>query len=130
MADLVDVQPTYHCNVTVNNWRKTSSIHSKDFEVLTFSPTAIQRIDRRESDEEFDSAGFIRPKDIPLSEAMMTSSAALSYDVGGFEDHSHSFREIRVLFGLGFGNIKVAQPGLTASWLPWVSVVSIFTSLH
>lgn len=125
MDDLIDVQPTYNCNVTVNNWRKTNSMNAKDFEVLTFSPTTIQRIDRQECEEEFDENGFISPQDIPLSEAMMTSSAALSYDVGGFEDQNHSFREIRILFGLGFGNIKVAQPGLTTSWLPWVSLVQL-----
>lgn len=59
MGDLVDVQPSLNCNVTVNNWRKSNALGEQDFEVLTFSPTSIERIDRNEDDPEFCAKGSI-----------------------------------------------------------------------
>ena len=125
LGDLVDVQPELKCNVTVNQWRKSSAEREKDYEILTLSPTVIERIDRGQEEKEFGSEGFIKPNDVTLSSAMTTSAAVLSYDLGSYENPTKSFREVRVILGLGMGNNLVAQTGLTKTWMAWVRAIVI-----
>lgn len=117
------MEPEYNSNVTVNNWRKSNTQSEKDYEVLTFSPTTIERIDRTKDEVEFRSEGFIKPKDIRLSSAMTTSASAIAYDDGQLQDSNKASREIRVILGLGIGNNLVAQTGITKVWMPVVSNV-------
>ncbi|KAK3728945.1 hypothetical protein QZH41_016810 [Actinostola sp. cb2023] len=101
LGDLANVQPEFKCNVTINNWRKTSTERENDYVVLTLSPKDIKRVDYGQEEKEFRSEEFVQPGDIKLSTAMTTSAAVLSHD------------QLRVVIGLGFGNNIVAQPGLT-----------------
>ena len=122
MADLEGMEPEYKTNVTINQWRKTNNEFEKDCEILTLSSKSLERIDRKEKETEFGTEGFIKPKDVRLSSAMTTSASAISYDDGELQDAEKSFREIRVILGLGFGNNLVAQIGLTKIWMSSVRI--------
>jgi len=133
LADLANVKPHYNCNVTVNRWRKYDAEYEQDYEVLTLSPSYIERIDRGEYDLEFNQKGFIEPKDIRLSSAMITSASALSYDQGMLEHYDRSYRDIKAFLGFGIGKHQVAQTGLTRDWMSWVRTshfVSLARSLY
>ena len=57
------MKPVYLCNTVVNNWRKEHNIantghDSEAFELLTLSPTAIERLDE-DPDEHSSFAGWV-----------------------------------------------------------------------
>lgn len=110
LADLVDVQPEFKCNVTVNQWSKHGGKREQEHEILTLSPTGIERIDRGPEEIEFNSKVFIEPKDVTLCSAMATSAAAVSYYLGRKDDMNRSFRDLQIALGLGLGKTVVAQP--------------------
>lgn len=120
LGDLEGMEPEYKTNITINQWRKTNSQFEKDCEILTLSSKGLERIDRKKNETEFGSEGFIKPNAIRLSSAMTTSASAISYDDGELQDADKSFREIRVMLGLGFGNNLIAQTGLTKLWMSTV----------
>ena len=119
MADLKGMQPNFICSVTVNQWRRSDE-SEKEYEILTFSPNIIERIDRKRDEVEFQSKGFIKPEDIRLSSAMATSAAIFAYDQGVLQKEQEETREIRIVLGIAFGNHLVAQTGLTRTWMPLV----------
>ena len=54
IGDLADMKPEYICNTVVNNWQKEpGGVRSDSYELLTLSPTGIERLD--ENPEEHDS---------------------------------------------------------------------------
>lgn len=52
-GDLAGMKPEYLCNTVANNWQKEPSGNSDAFELLTLSPTGIERLD--ESPDEYSS---------------------------------------------------------------------------
>ena len=92
LADLRDVEPEpepeYISNMTIHSWKEEEDSDSDD-DLLTMSPTTIERLDRDPStvdqspDDPF--TGKLGPQDIELSEAMATSAAAISRYDNNFE---------------------------------------------
>ena len=124
------MRPEYQSNATVNNWFK-SSVQStkKDYEIFTFSPTVIERIDCQKDEVEFPTDSFIKPKDITLSCAMTISGSAIAYDDGTYQDSHKDSRAIRVYLGLGMGRNLVSQTQSTNVWLPVVRLLHSHASL-
>ena len=79
LGDLSGMEPEYISNVTVHNWKKNEN-SDRDSDLLTMSPTRIERLDRDPSSlDQF--KGKLGPRDVELSDAMATSAAAISgYD--------------------------------------------------
>ena len=93
LADLRDldpkyIYPEYISNMTIHSWKKKGDSDSDD-DLLTTSPTTIERLDRDPStvdqspDDPF--TGKLGPQDIELSDAMATSAAAISRYDNNFE---------------------------------------------
>ena len=88
LADLGDLDPEYISNMTIHSWKKKGDSDSDD-DLLTMSPTTIERLDRDPStvdqspDDPFKDK--LRPQDIELSDAMATSAAAISRYDNNFE---------------------------------------------
>ena len=88
LADLRDVEPEYISNMTIHSWKEEEDSDSDD-DLLTMSPTTIERLDRDPStvdqspDDPFKDK--LRPQDIELSDAMATSAAAISRYDNNFE---------------------------------------------
>jgi len=56
-GDLAGMKPEYLCNTVANNWQKEPNGNNSDaFELLTLSPTGIERLDEN-SDEYSSFAG-------------------------------------------------------------------------
>ena len=88
LADLRDLEPEYISNMTIHSWKEEEDSDSDD-DLLTMSPTTIERLDRDPStvdqspDDPFKDK--LRPQDIELSDAMATSAAAISRYDNNFE---------------------------------------------
>ena len=89
LGDLGGMAPEYISNVTVQNWKKNEN-SDRDSDLLTMSPTRIERLDRDPSS--FDQfKGKLEPRDGGLSDAMATSAAAISgYDSSLQMVHLHT----------------------------------------
>ena len=98
LADLGDLDTEYISNMTIHSWKKKGDSDSDD-DLLTMSPTTIERLDRdpttierldrdpstvdQSPDDPFKNK--LRPRDIELSDAMATSAAAISRYDNNFE---------------------------------------------
>ena len=108
LADLGDLDPEYISNMTIHSWKKKGDSDSDD-DLLTMSPTTIERLDRdpttierldrdpttierldrdpstvdQSPDDPFKHK--LSPRDIELSDAMATSAAAISRYDNNFE---------------------------------------------
>ena len=78
LADLRDLEPEHISNMTIHSWKKKGDSDSDD-DLLTMSPTTIERLDRDPFKHK------LRPRDIELSDAMATSAAAISRYDNNFE---------------------------------------------
>lgn len=107
LEDLDDVKPIYISGVTINKWRRTSSLREPDYELLIMSPNGIERLDRPSAEPEFD--GKLMPMDIYLSDAMATSAAAVDHHMGARETDDASFRDLKVMLGVAMGTAVVAD---------------------
>ena len=98
LADLGNLDPEYISNMTIHSWKKKGDSDSDD-DLLTMSPTTIERLDRdpttierldrdpstvdQSPDDPFKDK--LSPQDIELSDAMATSAAAISTYDNNFE---------------------------------------------
>ena len=98
LEDLGDIDPEYISNMTIHSWKKKGDSDSDD-DLLTMSPTTIERLDRdpttierldrdpstvdQSPDDPFKDK--LRPQDIELSDAIATSAAAISRYDNNFE---------------------------------------------
>ena len=64
LVDLKDTKPEYISNIVVNRWEKNDE-SVDNYELLTMSPTVIERLDRRQQEGQFE--GKLEPKDVKLS---------------------------------------------------------------
>lgn len=93
LADLRGMEPELISNTTVHDWHKNAS-SGRDNDLLTFSPTTIERLDRDPSTVSL-FEGKLDPRDVALDNAMATSAAAIS----GYYD---SLEVMRLSTILGF----------------------------
>ena len=93
LADLRDLKPEYISNMTIHSWKEEEDSDSDD-DLLTMSPTTIERLDRdpttierldRDPSTVDPFKDKLRPRDIELSDAMATSAAAISRYDNNFE---------------------------------------------
>ncbi|XP_015769740.1 PREDICTED: uncharacterized protein LOC107348228 [Acropora digitifera] len=130
------MEPQYMSNVVVNDWSLDEG-EKQTYELLVMSPTAIERLDHREGQVQFE--GRLEPKDVMLSAAMATSAAAVARNMGAYENSTEAFKQLQVVLGLGMDSSWVSdtQTLYTRKWyweiLPAVvnvaSVLPLVTSL-
>ena len=106
LRDLEGVKPQYLSNIVVNEWTINES-DNKSYELLIMSPTEIERLDRREGQEQFENK--LDPGDIDLSAAMATSAAAVARNMGAYEKSTEGFKQLQVVLGLGMGSSMVSD---------------------
>ena len=83
--------------MTVNRWKRNDG-SDKNYEILTMSPSVIERLDLRPQERQFE--GKLEPKDVKLSDAMATSAAAISMQMGKYDEGLTRFH---TLLGLEMG---------------------------
>ena len=71
-------------NIVVNRWQRDDK-SEESYELLTMSPTGIERLDRKAHGKD-PFEGKLVPQDIKLSDAMATSAAALSTHMGKYDN--------------------------------------------
>ena len=103
LADLRGMEPEYISNMTVHNWKKNFSSDGIS-DLLTMSPTVIERLDRDPSTATSPFKGKLDPRDVQLSDAMATSAAAIS----GYDTSVQAVR-IYTLFGLEMGASMISN---------------------
>ena len=107
LADLKEIKPQYISNIVVNGWRQWES--APKYGLLTMTPTEIERIQLSEplpDEQNISSAPFtgkLEPMDIKLSAAMAISAAALSPQMGAYEQTEQSITHILTILGLDMG---------------------------
>ena len=106
LADLQPMKPHYISNTVANEWKDDRADKSK-YDLLTMSPTEIERIGSKFRIDEF--AGRMGPEDVKLSDAMATSAAAVSTHMGSYEDSAEAFQHIQTILGLGMGASMVSD---------------------
>lgn len=107
LEDIDDVKPIYIGGITINKWRRTTSLREPDYELLIMSPNGIERLDRQPGEPEFD--GKLMPTDIFLSDAMATSAAAVDHHMGARQSDDASFRDLKVMLGVAMGTAILAD---------------------
>ena len=100
LVDLKDTKPEYISNIVVNRWEKNDE-SVDNYELLTMSPTVIERLDRRQQEPQF--KGKLETKDVKLSDAMATSAAAISSHMGKYDTSVHGLTRFHTLLGLEMG---------------------------
>ena len=112
LADLRDVEPEYISNMTIHSWKEEEDSDSDD-DLLTMSPTTIERLDRdpttierldRDPSTVDPFKDKLRPQDIELSDAMATSAAAIS----GYDDNLEVIR-LSTILGLEMGATVISN---------------------
>ena len=101
-----EMKPQYISNVVVNEWSLEED-EKQRYELLVMSPTVIERLDRREGQDQF--KGKLEPKHVKLSAAMATSAAAVARNVGAYEDSTVGLRQLQVVLGLGMDSFWVSD---------------------
>ena len=102
LADLEGLDPEYISNMTIHSWKKKGDSDS-DNDLLTMSPTTIERLDRDPSTVD-PFKDKLRPQDIELSDAMATSAAAIS----GYDDNLEVIR-LSTILGLEMGATVISN---------------------
>ena len=102
LADLRDLEPEYISNMTIHSWKEEEDSDSDD-DLLTMSPTTIERLDRDPSTVD-PFKDRLRPRDIELSDAMATSAAAIS----GYDDNLEVLR-LSTILGLEMGATVISN---------------------
>ena len=100
LYDLKKTKPEYISNIVVNRWKKSDE-SVDNYELLTMSPTLIERLDSRPHEGEFQKQ--LEPKDVKLSDAMATSAAAISSHMGKYDTSVQGLTRLHTLLGLEMG---------------------------
>jgi len=101
LDDLKKTKPEYISNIVVNRWKENKE-SVDNYELLTISPTVIERLDRTiPQEEQFE--GKLEPKDVKLSDAMATSAAAISSHMGKYDTSVQGLTRFHTLLGLEMG---------------------------
>ena len=100
------MKPEYLSNIVANRWMRDDS--SDNYEILTMSPSVIERLDRR-SQEKLQFEGKLEPEDVKLSNAMATSAAAISSHMGKYDTSIHGLTRLHTLLGLEMGATMISD---------------------
>ena len=106
LADLKEIIPEYISNIVVNSWKKNDE-SVDNYELLTMSPTVIERLDCGPQEGEF--KGKLEPKDVKLSDAMATSAAAISSHMGKYDTSVQGLTRFHTLLGLEMGATMISD---------------------
>lgn len=106
LADLEGMKPEYLANIVVNRWKKTESSQNS-YELLTMSPTGIERMDRDPNKEQL--KGRLEAEDVKLSDAMATSAAALSAHMGKYDQTFEGLTRLHTILGLEMGATMISD---------------------
>ena len=105
LKDLEGMKPEYLSNIVVNRWMRDDS--SDNYEILTMSPSVIERLDRRSKEPQFE--GKLKPEDVKLSNAMATSAAAISSHMGKYDTSIQGLTRLHTLLGLEMGAAMISD---------------------
>ena len=100
------MKPEYLSNIVANRWMRDDS--SDNYEILTMSPSVIERLDRR-SQERLQFEGKLEPEDVKLSNAMATSAAAISSHMGKYDTSIQGLARLHTLLGLEMGAAMISD---------------------
>ena len=109
LGHLKDVSPTFISNITVNNWQIDSDAKSSH-QLISFSSKGVELIGNDwEKPSKLNKC--FKPKHMRLSAAMAISGAAVSYDMGSYEDALllDMVLDLLNLLGLGMGDEMVSD---------------------
>ena len=107
LAGLKDVKPNYIANTVANDWSCTANA-DLPYTLLTLSPTEIERIDCQPHTDVF--SGKLTPGDVMLPDALVSSAAAVSYDMGSYRDSTpDALKHILTILGLGMGTSTITN---------------------
>ena len=95
----------YLCNTVVNRWK--SHDNCKKYELLIMSSEGIERLDRDPSKKQFE--GKLEPEDVMLSDAMVTSAAALSTRMGKYDRSIEGLSRLHTVLGLNMGATTISD---------------------
>lgn len=107
LRDLEGVKPQYLSNIVVNQWGLDKSENETKYELLIMSPTAIERLDLQEGQEQFENK--LDPGDVDLSAAMATSAAAVARSMGAYDKSMQGLKQLQTVLGLGLGASMVSD---------------------
>ena len=79
----------------------------ENYEILTMSPSVIERLDRRPQEEQFEKK--LEPEDVKLSAAMATSAAAISTHMGKYDRSLQGLTRFHTLLGLEMGATMISD---------------------
>ena len=115
LADLDGLSPTFISNITVNDWQIESREGSRHH-LMAFSPTEVKVIGKYVDEDgktvdtpDFRKRNFFHPRHMRLSSAMAISGAAVSFDMGSFENSLDMVMDLLSLLGIGMGDEKVSD---------------------
>ena len=83
--------------MVVNSW-KISHESEEKYELLTMSPTGIERFDCDPTESHFE--GRLQPKDVMLSQAIATPAEALSSHMGKYDRSLEGLTRLHSILGL------------------------------
>ena len=106
LKDLEGMKPEYLSNIVANRWMRDDS--SDNHEILTMSPSVIERLDRRPQ-EKLQFEGKLEPEDVKLSNAMATSAAAISRHMGKYDTSIQGLTRLHTLLGLEMGATMISD---------------------
>ena len=106
LKDLEGMKPEYLSNIVVNRWMRSDD-SDENYEILTMSPSVIERLDRKPQEEQF--AGKLGPEDVKLSAAMATSAAAISTHMGKYDHSIQGLTRLHTLLGLEMGATMISD---------------------
>ena len=79
----------------------------ENYEILTMSPSVIERLDRRPEEKQFKEK--LEPEDVKLSAAMATSGAAISTHMGKYDRSPQGLTRFYTLLGLEMGATMISD---------------------
>ena len=106
LKDLEKMKPEYLSNIVVNRWMRSDD-SDENYEILTMSPSVIERLDRKPQEGQFE--GKLEPEDVKLSAAMATSAAAISTHMGKYDHSIQGLTHLHTLLGLEMGATMISD---------------------
>ena len=100
------MKPEYLSNIVVNRWMRSEDSDG-NYEILTMSPSVIERLDRKPQERQFE--GKLEPEDVKLSAAMATSAAAISTHMGKYDNSIQGLTRFHTLLGLEMGATMISD---------------------
>ena len=104
---LIPISPTFISNITVNDWQISSGAKSSH-QLISFSPDGVELIGS-DLEKPSELSRCFKPEHMRLSTAMAISGAAVSYDMGSYENGLDMALELLNLLGIGMGDEMISD---------------------